>query len=206
VNEHHHRHRRACPRELPAVVFRARRRISRETITEDILVKNTACWACPIAKHRSPRPARAKAKGRNTSRRVVRRACGFTISKRSPTPTHLQRPGHGYDLRRLDHRLRDGADRARLLDCACGLAGRTCRSRRSRTWLPAGRATNWPEAAPAGGQIRRPGSVDEREKLERPAYDPRGMQARACCSPPATGASATGSAPCTARNCSACRS
>ena len=91
--------------------------ISGETIADTILVKNTACWACPIACARYTKTDKVRAKARSTRRsgRWAPRAASPTWQP-SPRPTTSATTWAWTPSRPAHHRLRHGTDGEGLPD------------------------------------------------------------------------------------------
>ena len=174
------------------------------------MIDNDACWACPIGCTRVTQTSRAKGEGPEyESAWSFGAACGVadletiaeanylcnelgldTISAGSTIACAMELSERGL----LDSDLRFGRAEL-LLETVEAIA-----YRRGLGDLLAEGSYRLAERCGA------PEPSMSVKKLEMPAYDPRGMQGRVCCLPPATGARAICAATCSAWKRSVCRS
>ena len=116
-DEHRQQHRRAAHAQLSAEsVFEDAEEISGEALTDKYLVKNASCWACPIGCTRISKTDKVEGEGPEFETTwAFGASCGIDdLAAIIEANAHLQRSGHGHDLGRIDHRLRDGIDREGL--------------------------------------------------------------------------------------------
>ena len=154
--------------------------ISGEALTEKYLVKNDPAGPARSAARASPRPTRSRAKAPN-SRPPGR--LGAAVRDRRPGGDHrsqrpVQRPGHGYHLGRLHHRLRHGTDREGPARQRPALwARRPARPHHRSHGLPRGLGDELAEGSlRLATRYGHPELSMSVKGLEMPAYDPRGMQ------------------------------